>query len=217
MFRKMDRSQRLQTVGEEIFNAVTHGVGAVLSLVALMLMLMRTVPGGDPWRIASSIVFGLSLFILYLMSTLYHAIAHPGAKKVFRVFDHASIFLLIAGTYTPFTLISLRGFTGWLLFGVIWGLTVLNITLNAISLKKFKIMSMISYVAMGWIIILAIDKLYAAVGLNGAILLLAGGLCYTLGIVFFSMKRGHFAHSIWHLFVLAGSVLHFLAIYCYVL
>ena len=162
MFRRMDRSLRLQTTGEEVFNAVTHGIGAGLSIVGLVLMLVRAANTGDPWRIVSAAIFGVSLFVLYVMSTLYHAIAHPSAKRVLRVFDHITIFFLIAGTYTPFTLVSLHGWIGWTLFGVIWGLTILNTVLNAVSLQKFRIMSMISYVAMGWIIVLAFHRLWLA-------------------------------------------------------
>ena len=217
MFRRMDRSLRLQTTGEEVFNAVTHGIGAGLSIVGLVLMLVRAANTGDPWRIVSAAIFGVSLFVLYVISTLYHAIAHPSAKRVLRVFDHITIFFLIAGTYTPFTLVSLHGWIGWTLFGVIWGLTILNTVLNAVSLQKFRIMSMISYVAMGWIIVLAFHRLWLAVGLDGSLLLLAGGVCYTVGIIFYGMKNFHFAHSIWHLFVLGGSILHFFSVYWYVL
>ncbi|MEG0767253.1 MAG: hemolysin III family protein [Clostridia bacterium] len=217
MSKQMDRSVKLQTNGEEIFNAISHGIGALLAIVATVLLILRAVRTSDTLGLLSVIVFGITLFLLYIMSTLYHAIAHTGAKRILRIFDHVSIFLLIAGTYTPFTLISLRGWIGYTFFGVIWGVALLNIVLSAISLQKFKVLAMVSYVAMGWVIVLAMPKLIAQMGWIGILYVFLGGLAYTVGILFYSRKKQYFAHAIWHIFVLMGSVLHYIAIYFYVL
>ena len=203
------------TKGEEMFNSISHGVGALLSISALVLTVVWTVLYGDGLCLLSALIYSISLILLYCMSTLYHALTHPTAKKVFRVFDHCSIFLLIAGTYTPYTLVTLRGPVGWWIFAAVWAVTVLGIVLNSISIERFTVFSMICYVAMGWVIIVAIKPLAAALPATGLWLLVAGGVVYTLGIIFYAMKW-RYAHSIWHLFVLGGSVLHFFSILLYV-
>lgn len=168
--------------------------------------------------VVSSCIYGGTLIILYSMSTIYHALAKNKAKKVFRILDHCSIFLLIAGTYTPYTLVAIRGPVGWVLFGIIWASAVVGITLNAISVQKFKIFSMICYVASGWAVIAAARPMAAAIPLRGIILLLLGGVAYSIGAVLYTIgKKIKYMHSIWHFFVLAGSILHFFSIFLYVI
>lgn len=199
------------TIGEEVMNAVTHGLGALLAVAGGTLLIASSALQGDPYKLAGSIVYGVSLTILYLMSTVYHSVASPGAKEVLRVFDHCSIFLLIAGTYTPFALVTLRESGGWVLLGAIWGAAVIGIILNAVSLKRFEKLSLACYVAMGWAVVFQAGTLAAALSPAGLALLVAGGLCYTGGIAFY-VRRKPYMHGVWHLFVLAGSVCHFLCI-----
>lgn len=202
---------------EELFNALTHGFGTAVAIAGLVLMIVFSVRAGDGWRLASSIVYGTTMIILYLMSTLYHAISLPGPKRVLRVLDHCSIYLLIAGTYTPFTLVVLRGQLGWWLFAGVWTLTALGIILNAIDIHKFKWVSMALYLAMGWCILFAWKPIRAALPLQALILLLCGGLAYTGGVVFYTLKSKMYMHGVWHLFVLLGSVLHYLCILLYII
>ncbi len=206
------------TLGEELINSITHGIGAGLGIAALVLCIVKSCNPLDGFKLASSIVFGLTFTLLYLMSCLYHALAVNGAKRVFRVFDHCTIFLLIAGTYTPYTLVTLRGVTGWILFGIVWGVGIVGIVFNAISLKRFAKISVACYIGLGWVIILASSQLMASLAKEGLILLLAGGIAYTLGAVLYAIgsKKPYF-HSVFHFFCLFGTVLHFLSIYFYVL
>ena len=208
---------RLYTIGEEIFNAITHGAGAVLSIAALVIMTVAAVRSGSGVKFASALVYGLTLIVLYTMSTLYHSIANRTAKKVLQVFDHCTIYLLIAGTYTPYTLVTLQGKLGWTIFAAIWGLAALGVILNAIDMKKFRVFSTILYPLMGWAIIAAFRPLAAALPPAGIWLLVAGGVAYTLGLIFYGLKKHRYMHSVWHLFVMAGSVLHFLSVMLYVL
>ena len=205
------------TVGEEIFSAVSHGIGAGLSVAALVTMVVRAARSGDLYAIVAAAIFGASLVILYTMSTLYHALTPVGAKKIFRIFDHATIFLLIAGTYTPYLLVTMRGTVGWVLFCILWALTAIGIVFDAIMLERFHKIEMVLYVAMGWCIVVASKTLVASLAPGGLILLLAGGVLYTVGIIFYSLKKIRYMHSIWHLFVLAGSILHYFSVYLYVL
>ncbi|MEG1942895.1 MAG: hemolysin III family protein [Angelakisella sp.] len=205
------------TLGEEVCNSVSHGLGAVFSVAATTLMIAVSVSQGDWLKLTASIIFGLSLIILYTMSTLYHAITNQRAKEILRVFDHCSIFLLIAGTYTPFTLIPLRSSIGGWLFVAIWAATVFGIILNIISIERFKKLSMICYLAMGWAIIITLKPLYENVALGGILLLVAGGLCYTVGTLFYKQTDKPYMHFVWHLFVLGGSVCHFMSVLLYIL
>ena len=205
------------TVGEEIFSAVSHGIGAGLSVAALATMVVRAARSDDLYAIVAAAIFGASLVILYTMSTLYHALTPVGAKKIFRIFDHATIFLLIAGTYTPYLLVTMRGTVGWVLFCILWALTAIGIVFDAIMLERFHKIEMVLYVAMGWCIVVASKTLVASLAPGGLILLLAGGVLYTVGIIFYSLKKIRYMHSIWHLFVLAGSILHYFSVYLYVL
>lgn len=206
------------SLGEEIMSAVTHGVGALLSIVALIMCVVFSAKNGSMISVISSIIYGSTLIILYTMSTLYHSLAVNNAKRVFRIIDHCSIFLLIAGTYTPFTLIALEKPLGYYLFAIIWGVAILGIVLNSINLKKYKIISFISYLILGWIIVFAYNPLKETVDFSGILLLLAGGIVYSVGALFYAFGRKvKYFHSVFHIFVLAGSILHFLSILLYVI
>lgn len=209
--------KRKYTLGEEIFSAIVHGIGAGLSVAALVTMVVRAASHGDAYAVVSAAIFGSSLVILYTMSTLYHSLAPEGAKKIFRIFDHTTIFLLIAGTYTPYVLVSMRGITGWILFGVLWGLAALGIVFDSIMLEKFRKIEMLLYVGMGWCVLVASKTLISNLAKGGLILLFVGGVLYTVGIIFYAMKNIKYMHSIWHIFVLAGSILHYFSVYLYVL
>ena len=206
------------TLGEELINSISHGIGAGLGITALVLCIVKSCSSLDGYKLASSIVFGLTTTLLYLMSCLYHALKVNRAKRVFRVIDHCTIFLLIAGTYTPYTLNTLRGVTGWVLFGIVWGVGILGIVLNAVSLKKFAKLSVACYIALGWVVIFASKELIASLDRGGLWLLLAGGIAYTVGAVLYGIgaKKRYF-HSVFHFFCLIGTALHFFSIYFYVL
>jgi len=204
------------SVGEEIANSITHGVGAILSLLGAAILLYRTVRGeGNGFHIASFTIYGASLFLLHLSSTLYHALRHPGAKKVFWIFDHCSIYLLIAGTYTPFLLLSLWGRWGATLLATIWGLTILGIVFKSVFIGRLRKTSVVLYVLMGWLIVVAAREVWLRVPHKALVYVAAGGLLYTAGIAFYGWKRLPFNHAIWHLFVLGGSACHYLAVLFY--
>lgn len=206
------------TLAEEIMNAISHGVGALFAIAALVLSVVVSAVGQNVWGVVASSVYGGTLIILYMMSTLYHSLKVNNAKRVFRIIDHCSIYLLIAGTYTPYTLVSLRGPVGWVLFGIVWGAAVLGIVFNAIDMNKYKAASMAAYIAMGWVVIFAIRPLYAVIGFWGMFWLFIGGVLYTVGAVFYGVGKKHrFIHSVFHLFVLAGSICQFFSILFYVL
>lgn len=200
----------------ERFNSISHLVGAALALAGLVVLVVVASQDGDTRRIVSFSVYGATLFLLYLISTLYHGL--PGrAKHVFRILDHQAIYLLIAGSYTPFTLVTLNGAVGWWMFGAIWGLAVLGLVLDALPRRGARVLPFVIYFVMGWMILLALDPLLETLPLAGFWWLLAGGSFYTSGIVFFALDRRYpWMHGVWHLFVLAGSVSHFVAILFYV-
>ena len=212
-----DKKTPLYTLGEEIFNSVSHGVGVMLSIAALVLLIVFSVIGGKQFGLSSALVYGISLILLYSMSMVYHIVQKDKAKKVLRIFDHCSIFILIAGTYTPYLLMCLNNPKRWIFFGLIWGVTVLGILMNSINLQKFTKISMVCYVAMGWAIIFTIGDIVSKVALPGIVLLVSGGVIYTLGIIFYVMKKYRYMHSVWHLFVLGGSVCHYLSILLFVI
>lgn len=205
------------TLSEELINSISHGIGTGLSVTALVLCIVRAAIHGNAWGVVSSCIYGASLVMLYCMSTLYHAITNRTARKVFRVFDHTSIFFLIAGTYTPICLVTLNGALGWTLFGIVWGMGILGIVLNSISVDKFRKFSLICYVGMGWAVVIGIKTVIELLPKAGFQLLLWGGILYTVGIIFYAMKKFRYMHCVWHLFVLAGSILQFFCIYLYVL
>jgi len=204
---RRDLPARRQSLGEEIANAVTHGVGAALGITALVVLVVAS--RGDAWRVVSLSVYGGSLVLLFTISTLYHSLPGPRAKRVFRILDHSAIYVLIAGTYTPVSLVSLRGGWGWTLFGLIWGLAAAGIVVKSVAIHRFRILSAVVYVAMGWLVVIAAKPVLTHVPRALIGWLLAGGVCYTVGTVFFAWKRMRYHHMIWHLFVLAGSACHF--------
>jgi hemolysin III len=197
---------------EEIANAITHGIGACLAIAALVILTVFAAIKGTAWHVVSFSIFGATLVILYIASTLYHSLTHKKAKKLFRKFDHISIYLLIAGTYTPFCLAALQGWIGWTLFGIIWACAVLGTVLKSLRIGKLEMLSTLMYILMGWVVIIAIKPLYDAVSLSGFTFLLLGGVFYTAGTFFFIKDKIKYFHSIWHLFVLAGSTFHFFAV-----
>ena len=206
------------TLGEELMNSISHGVGALFGIVALVLCVVRAAQSGDPYRIVSGAIFGFTVLILYLMSCLYHALKVNKAKRVFRVIDHCTIFLLIAGTYTPYTLVSLRDSVGWWVFGVIWATAIVGIVLNAVSLKKFSKISVALYLIMGWMIVIAYQPMVQAIPSGGMQLLVWGGVAYTVGAILYGVgSRKKYFHSIFHFFCMIGTALHFLSIYLYVM
>ena len=210
------------TKGEEIFNAVSHIVGGGFAIVALVLGIVFSCLYSNISGLLSMIVYGLSLIILYTMSSIYHFLRPNRAKKVFRIFDHCSIFLLIAGTYTPYCLVTLNkdSNVGWVLFAIVWTLAILGIVANAINMHHpwIKTLSMICYLGMGWCVIFAINTLLANLSLWGFLLLLLGGISYTIGAVFYGFgKKAKYIHSIWHLFVVVGSILQFFSVLFYVI
>lgn len=211
------------TRGEEIFNMVTHIVGGALGIAALTLCVIRASLKGDPWGIVSSAIYGFTIILLFTMSSLYHGLVPVKAKKVFRVMDHCTIYLLIAGTYTPIVLVALREESlalAWVVFGIVWACAILSITLTAVNMHKFKVFSMISYLAMGWCILFCLPKAIEAVGVPGMLMIFLGGVLYTVGAVIYGLgKKKHvkYVHSVFHLFVLFACILHFFAIFFYVL
>ena len=205
------------TLGEEIANSVTHGVGIVLGIAGLGVLTAFASLRGDAWHIVGCSIFGAAMILLYTTSTLYHSIPHPRAKAVLRTLDHSAIFILIAGTYTPFLLVNLRGPWGWSLFGVIWGLALIGIGLRIARGRRSTLLSVGLYVGMGWAVVVAIEPMLDGIAPGGLLLLLLGGLAYTLGVAFYVWKRLPYHHAIWHGFVLAGSILHFFAILFYVI
>ena len=205
------------TAAEEIANSLTHGVGIVLSIAGLAVLTSFASLFGTVWHIVSCSIYAASQILMYTASTLYHSIPLPRAKAVLRQFDHAAISLLIAGTYTPFALVSLREAGGWTLLAVIWGLAIIGIGGQSWLMRRGKLVTALPYLAMGWVAIGAVKPLMDAVAPGGLLLLLGGGLAYTVGVLFYVWRRLPFHHAIWHLFVMAGSALHFFAILFYVI
>jgi len=201
--------------GEEIANAVTHGIGTGLSVAGLTLLVVLAILYGDVSQIVSFSIYGSSLIVLYLASTLYHSFQNPPVKQVFRIIDHSAIYLLIAGTYTPFLLLCMRGAWRWALLGVVWGLAIMGIVFKAFFTNRFRKVSVLAYILMGWLCVIALREMLATIPSGGLVLLVAGGVIYTAGIVFYVWKRVPYNHAIWHLFVMGGSICHYLAILLY--
>ena len=210
--RAWRRGDHLEQIRDEIANALTHGVGAAAALAGGAVLITLTAIYGDGWQLAGSIVFGITLLLLYTASTLYHAIQHPIAKGRLKVFDHCAIYLLIAGTYTPFTLIGLRGSVGWWLFGAIWALALAGVVFKLFYTGRFKRLSTLIYVAMGWLVVIAIGPVAAALDAWTLGWIIAGGVFYTLGTFFYMRDSIPYAHAIWHLFCIGGSVCHYVAV-----
>lgn len=211
------------TRGEEIFNMVSHIVGAGAGVIICALCIIKSFLNHDAYQIVGSFIYGFSMIILYTVSSVYHGLRPPMSKKVMQIIDHCSVFILISGTYTPIALTSLREYStalGWTVFGVVWGVSALGITLNAIDLKKYNVFSIICYLAQGWCIILTGKAAIEAIGIQGFLWLLAGGISYTLGAVLYGIagkKTVRYMHSVFHIFVVLGSVFQFVAIFLYVL
>jgi hemolysin III len=202
---------------EEKINIISHAVGFILSIIALVLLVRHATRHGDVWHIVSFSIFGASLIILYAASSFYHSAKKPELRNRLNIIDHASIYVLIAGTYTPFTLVTLKGTIGWVIFGISWGLALTGIILKLFFTGKYNLMSTIMYVLMGWVIVFAIKPLMNNLPLEGLRWLVAGGISYTIGAILYGIKKIKFNHAIFHMFVLMGSFCHFMSVYFYVL
>ena len=198
-----------QSLGEEVANSIIHGVGALLSVAATILLVAGAALHGGAMKVVSFSIFGFTLCLLYTISTLYHGIQKPSVKRLFHIFDHSAIFLLIAGTYTPVTLVAIQGGWGWTLFGVIWGLALLGTVLTLLFFEKARYINVGLYILMGWLIVLAMPEVFHHFSLLALVWLTAGGICYTGGVLFYRAEKLHGHHAVWHVFVLAGSVCHF--------
>ncbi len=205
----------MQSFGEEIANSVSHGVGLVAAVVGVPFLIVAAVDGGEAAAIVGVSIFGLTLVMVFLTSTLYHAVTHPAAKPVLRIIDHVAIYLLIAGTYTPLTLGVLRGGWGWTLFGIVWALGLAGVILKLVAGVRYPRLSVGLYIAMGWLVVLAIKPLWDSLPAGGLLWLLAGGVAYTGGVVFYAADRWRYSHLVWHLCVIAGATCHFIAIMKY--
>lgn len=205
--------RRQLTTGEEIANSITHGIGAVLSIAALIILVIEAKRYGDIWHLVSYSIFGSSLILMYLSSTLYHSFSNPRIKSLFARFDHIAIFLLIAGTYTPVLLTSIRGVWGWTLFGIIWSIALIGAIIRTIFLHRFRKLMVVIYLLMGWMFVLAGEQIYMSLSSNSLTFLGLGGIAYSAGVLFYMWRKLPYSHGIWHLFVLAGSIFHFFAIY----
>jgi hemolysin III len=197
---------------EEIFNSITHGIGTLLSIAALVTLVVFAVMKGDTWHVVSFTIYGSTLVLLYLCSTLYHTFTKEKLKNLFARFDHAAIFLLIAGTYTPFLLTVLRGTLGWTLFGIIWGVAIVGVVIRSIYLTRFRKLMVGLYLAMGWMFVVAVGPMMRNLPQTSIIFLFLGGIFYSAGVVFYMWRNLKYGHGIWHLFVLAGSIMHFFAV-----
>lgn len=205
------------TKKEEIAHAITHGIGALLSIAGLVLLIVFSSFSGNPWKIVSVTIFGVTMLLMYTSSTIVHSLPEGKWKDIFQIFDHSSIYLFIAGTYTPFLLVHLRSHIAWILFGVIWAIAIIGIVFKVFFVKKFLILSTLFYVLMGWLITLIWGPLTEAIHQNGITLLIIGGIIYTVGAIFYTWRKIPYHHVIWHLFVIAGSAFHFFAIFYYVI
>jgi len=202
---------------EELANRLTHALGALLSVAGLVLLVVAATQHGDAWHITSSAIFGTTLVLLYTVSTIYHSFQRENTRRMLRKFDHAAIFLLIAGTYTPFLLVTLRGPWGWSLFGVVWGLALVGIVMKFWFAGRFNFISTLIYLGMGWLVMIAIKPMSSALPQAGLVWLIAGGVSYSGGTAFYLWEKLPYHHAIWHVFVLGGSVCHWIAVYGWVL
>lgn len=200
-----------QSLGEEIANSITHGTGVGLSIAALVILVVFAAKQSDAWKIVSFSIYGASMIMLYLASTLYHAFPQPNVKRFFRILDHSSIFLLIAGTYTPVTQGHMRGGWGWTLFGIIWALAIVGVNLKIFAMSQLKRVSVVIYILMGWMVLIAIKPLLAVTSPAFMWWMAIGGICYSFGVIFYAWKKLPYHHAVWHLFVLGGSICHFFA------
>lgn len=202
---------------EEIVNAVTHGIGALLSVAALVILIVFASLYSSAWHVVSFTIYGVTMLLLFVSSTLVHSFPEGKIKDLFEIFDHSSIYLFIAGTYTPFLFVVVRGALGWTLFGIIWGVALSGVIFKSFFAKRFLYLSTLFYIAMGWLVVIAWKPLYSGLPQGGIILLVVGGLLYTLGTVFYVWRGFPYHHAVWHLFVLAGAIVHFFSVLLYVL
>ena len=219
MIERMDTEKQLQeySVTEEVIHALTHGVGVLLSIAGLSWMLYVSIAAADPWRVVASTIYGLTLILLFLASTVYHSMYASRHRDIFKLLDHCAIYLLIAGSYTPFLLVAMRSDTGWWLFGTVWALATAGIVTKLWFRNRFPKIALASYLAMGWLIVVAAPQMAEAIGPNGMAWLIGGGLFYSVGAIFYAMKRLPYGHAVWHVFVLGGGICHFLGVVWYVL
>ena len=208
---------RPYTLAEEIAHVITHGVGLLLSVFALVILVVFASLRGDVWHVVSSSIYGTTLVLLYAASTSYHAASSPGAKTILQSLDHSAIYLLIAGSYTPFALVNLRGAWGWSLFGVVWSLALTGVLLEVFARQRVRALSLGLYLGLGWLAAVAVKPLLDSVATGGLVLLLLGGLAYTGGVAFYCWQRLPYNHAVWHVFVMAGSILHFFPVLFYVI
>lgn len=205
------------SLGEEIAHAITHGIAIPLSIAGLAVLVAFSTLYGNAWHITSSSIYGASLILCFTASTLYHSISHPRAKRVLQQIDHATIFLLIAGTYTPFTLVNMREGWGWWLFGTVWSIAIVGMIFELFTRQRYPRVSLGLYLGLGWLALVAVKPMLDTVGVGGFTLLVIGGLFYSLGVIFYAWERLAYNHAVWHLFVLAGSISHFFAVLLYVI
>lgn len=210
------RDTHVYTKNEEIVNAITHGIGVLLSITALVFLIISANQNGSVWHVVTFSIYGGSMLILYLSSTLVHSFPEGKVKDLFEIFDHSSIYLFIAGTYTPFTLIVINGVLGWTLLTIVWAIALIGVVFKSFFTKKFMVLSTILYIVMGWLIVIAWNPLVETLPTAGIALLVTGGLLYTVGAIFYVWRGFIFHHAVWHLFVLAGSVSHFFTVLFYV-
>ncbi|MCD4771944.1 MAG: hemolysin III family protein [Bacteroidales bacterium] len=213
----MDVNYQHQSLKEEIANSITHGIGLLLSISGLVLLVVFASLRGDAWHIVSFSIFGVGMIMVYTSSTLFHAFRNFKIKSILNIIDHSAVFILIAATYTPFTLVTIRGPWGWSIFGVVWLAAIAGIILKIFFIGKYRTLSTLLYVAIGWVLLIAIKPLYASLPTPGFWLLMSGCFTYSIGVVFYLWRRLPFGHSIWHLFVLGGTICHFFAVILYVL
>jgi len=217
MKRFFIKSHKNQTLIEEIFNSAIHAIGALLGVAGLVILTVMAAKQGSAIKVIGSVIFGTSLIIMYSASALYHAVRQSHWKRFYKVVDHSSIYLLIAGTYTPVVLVVLNGGWGWSLFGIIWGLALIGLIFKLFATGKYEFVSVTAYVCMGWLALIVVKPLYDHLPIVGFIWLVAGGLSYTIGVIFYALDQLRFAHTTWHLFVLGGSICHFFLILLYVI
>lgn len=212
---KNHATKRLFTLGEEIVHSITHGIGAGLSIAGLTLLIVKAVLYGNVNQIVSFSIYGATLVILYLASTLYHSFQYPRVKRIFKVIDHVSIYLLIAGTYTPFLLVGLKGAWSWTLLVIIWGLAILGVSFKALFVHRFQKLSVLAYILMGWLSVVMLKELSVNIPIGGLIWLAVGGVVYTVGVIFYVLQKIPYMHVVWHVFVLGGSICHYFAVLFY--
>ena len=205
------------TFREELAHGISHGIGTVFAIIGLIILLITGTRYGDVWHIVSASIYGGSLILLYAASTLYHLFTAPRVKRIFQQLDHSMIYVLIAGTYTPITLVTLRDSWGWTLFGMVWGIALCGLVFELVIKKQVQWFSLTLYLGMGWLLVIAVKPLFGSLATGGLVLLLTGGLFYTFGTIFYVWKNLSYHHAIWHIFVIAGSTAHFFAIWFYVM